>query len=470
MLRIFLAILFIFFINMPSLAQSYGNPLDENEYPIPEQVGPFSTIDSDSVISGSVSKGLEINLDNCIRIALGNNPEINAAFQDILAADARIKQIWSNFFPTFSWQTSYTHIKQLQLSDALGENLQFDYYLLGQISLQAMLYDFGITQNQATIRRLDYEGYKKTFEAIVNDVIFQTKDAYFNVLYSYENLAVATDTVEKFQLFYDQARSFYSSGMNPKVDVTIAQSDLSKAKLGLIQAQNSVNLAIARLNNIMGVPYMEKYHINDKLDIKPLNISFEKSVAIARESRPELKFAEIKVENARQNVKLMKKQFFPTLSFEAQYQRGGKHWTSNDGFNIGGFLIFPGINIALIRNNIKEANYLYDKELANARNTQNTIYLEIQNAFLKLEEKRDQLPVAQLQVKQAKEYYDLSFGRYRVGEASPIELKNAQTTYQDAKLTYYNSLYEYNSAKAQLEKAIGKNLAADCDIIEFKKD
>lgn len=47
----------------------------------------------------------------------------------------------------------------------------------------------------------------------------------------------------------------------------------------------------------------------------------------------------------------------------------------------------------LIRNEIKEARYLYDRELANAR-TPNSIYLEIQNAYLKLDEKRNQLPVA----------------------------------------------------------------------------
>ena len=143
-----------------------------------------------------------MSLDNCIKLALGNNPKINAAFQDILASDARVKQVWSNYFPTISWQTGYTRLRQLQLSDALGENLEFNYYLLGQASLQQMLYDFGVTQNQATIRKLDYEGYKKTFEAVVNDVIYQTKDAYYNVLYAYENKRIAYDTVEKYQLFF----------------------------------------------------------------------------------------------------------------------------------------------------------------------------------------------------------------------------------------------------------------------------
>jgi outer membrane protein TolC len=147
---------------------------------------------------------------------------------------------------------------------------------------------------------------------------------------------------------------------------------------------------------------------------------------------------------------------------------GGKHWTSNYGYNLGGYLNFPTVNGMLIKNEIKEAKYLYDKELAKAKNTQNQIYLEIQKAYLTLEEKKNQMPVAMLNVKQAKENYELSFGRYKVGEASPTELKDAQINYQQAQLSYYSAMYQYNSAKAALEKAIGKNLVANPeDVVEL---
>lgn len=449
-------------------AKGIGNKLNSDEFPQSENVLPNVEVKPDFVIAGSVEKNIDMTLDNCIRLALGNNPQINAAFQDILASDARIKQVWSNYFPTITWQTGYTKLKQLQLSDALGRNLEFNYYLLGQVSLQEMLYDFGVTQNQATIRKLDYEAYKKTFEATVNDVIYQTKDAYYNVLFAYEAKRVAQDTVDKYQLFYNQARAFYTTGMNPKVDVTIAETNLSSAKLKLIQAENAVNLAIAKLNNVMGVPYIERYDVLDRLQYKPINLTFEQAIDTARDSRPELKLAEIRVEGTNQTVKLTKKSYFPTISLEGQYQRGGKSWNSNYGYNFGAYLTFPSINAMLIRNEIKEAKYLYDKELANARNTQNAIYLEIQNAYLRLEEKRNQLPVAILQVKQAKENYELSYGRYRVGEASPTELKDAENSYEQAQLTYYTALYEYNSAKALLEKSIGKNIVDDDDIVEME--
>ena len=431
---------------------------------------PKTTEKADFVIEGSVEKNIDMTLDRCIELALGNNPQINAAFHDILASDSRIKQVWSNYFPQISWQTGYTRIRQLQLSDALGQNLTFNYYILGQVTLQQMLYDFGVTQNQATIKRLDYEAYKTTLGATINDVIYQTKDAYYNLLLAFESKKVAEDTVNKFEMFYNQAKAFYEIGMNPKVDVTIAEVNLSNAKLQLIQADNAVNLAIARLNNIMGVPFIDQYNVQERLQYQPVDITFNQAVDIAREARPELKLAELKVESANQTLKLVKKSYFPTLSVEGQYQVGGKNWTSNYGYNFGGYLNFPTVNGMLIKNEIQEARYLYDKELANARNTQNQIYLEIQNAYLTLEEKKNQMPVALLGVKQSKENYELSYGRYRVGEANPTELKDAQINYQQAQLSYYNAMYQYNSAKAALEKAVGKNLAAESsDIIELEK-
>lgn len=448
-----------------------GNKLNDKEYPHAEAVLPKADEQkADFIIEGSVEKNIDMTLDKCIELALGNNPQINAAFHDILASDTRIKQVWSNYFPQLSWQTGYTKIRQLQLSDALGQNLTFNYFILGQVTLQQMLYDFGVTQNQATIKRLDYEGYKATLGATINDVIYQTKDAYYNLLFAFENKKVAEDTVNKFEMFYNQAKAFYEIGMNPKVDVTIAEVNLSNAKLQLIQADNAVNLAVARLNNIMGVPFIDKYNVQERLNYHPVNITFNKAVDIARDARPELKLAELKVESANQTLKLVKKSYFPTISVEGQFQVGGKSWTSNHGYNLGGYLNFPTINGMLIKNEIQEARYLYDKQLATAKNTQNQIYLEIQNAFLTLTEKQNQMPVALLQVKQAKENYELSYGRYRVGEANPTELKDAQINYQQAQLSYYSALYQYNSAKAQLEKSIGKNISPQTDdIIELER-
>ena len=179
------------------------------------------------LIVGGVEEVMDVSLEECLKYALGNNPRIQAAMQDVFASDARIKQAWSSYFPQVSWQTGYSRIKQLQLSDALGENLIFNYFILGQVSASQMLYDFGVTQNQVTIRKLDSQGYKVSLTGTVNDVLCEVKKSYYAFQYALESKKVAEEMVQRYEAFYNQAKAFYMAGTSPKVDVTIAEVNLS---------------------------------------------------------------------------------------------------------------------------------------------------------------------------------------------------------------------------------------------------
>lgn len=448
--------------------ETLGNSIVKEEYPSGGEVSPVETEqnkqDKDFVIEGSVEKSMDVNLNDCLKLALGNNPRIRVALNDSLASHTRIAQTWSNYFPQLNWQSGYSKNRSLQTASMMGSAAKdYNYYVLGQISLSQMLYDFGVTQNTVTIKKLDYEAYKTSLTGVINDVIYQTKDAYYNLLFAYENKKVAQDTVKKYEMFYNQAKAFYEIGMNPKVDVTIAEVNLSNAKLSLINAENGIDMAVAKLNNAMGVPYLNKYNVQERLRYNPIKLSISDAFKLANESRPELKLAGIKIEEANQAVKLARKSYFPTLQAQGNYARGGESFNDTYGFNYGVYLNFPAVNGMLINNQIKEARFLYDKQLADAQVTKNSVYLEIQNAYLALDEKKNQIPVALLQVKQAKENYELSYGRYRVGVGNPTELKDAQNSYQAAQLSYYKALYEYNSSKAGLEKAIGKNIIGEND-------
>ena len=450
-----------------------GNDIAKEEYPESKDVEPkietgVSASDA-TVIQGGVETSIDVTLEDCLRFALGNNPRIQYALQDVFASDARVKQAWSSYFPQIGWQSGYTRIRQLQLSDVFGENLVFNYWILGQVTASQMLYDFGVTQNQVTIRKLDNQGYKITLTETVNDVVCEVKKAYYNLQYAIEAKKVAEDMVKKYEAFYDQAKAFYKVGTNPKVDVTIAEVNLSSSKLSLIQAENAVDIAMAKLNNTMGLPYGNKYNISENLRYDPCDVTLDSVIKIAEESRPEFQLADVKLEQARQNVKLVKKSWFPQISAEGQYQIGGAHPTSNYGYNFGGYINFPTINGMLIRNEIKEAKALYSRESASATDVKNNIYFEVQNSYITMREKKNKIPVAFLGMKQAKENYELSYGRYRVGVGNPIELKEAQVQYQNAMLTYCQTMYEYNTAKADLEKSIGKNLNSGEVELQAKK-
>lgn len=438
--------------------------IKKEKFPAGADVEPKVKLPKDGeqeAIKAGIENTIYVNLEDCMKLALGNNPKIQSAMQDVFASDARIKKVWSAYFPKFSWQSGYSRIRQLQLSDVFRENLIYSYWVLGQISGSQMLYDFGVAQNKATIRKLDNISYRIILTGTVNDVIYNVKDAYYYLQYALEALKVAEDTVVQYESFYEQAKSFYSAGVKPKVDVTISEVNLSNAKLNLIQAEHAVEIAMAKLNNAIGIPYFMRYSIDDRLKYDACDINLEKAVKIAEKSRPEFQLAEVKVEQAKQNVKLVKKSWHPEFYIQGQFEVGGRHPDSNYGYTFGGYINFPTINGMLIKHEIREARSLYSKEQANAINTKNNIYLEVQQAFYNLNEKKSQIPVAYLGMKQARENYELSCGRYKVGVGDPVEFNDAQVQSKNAQLTYYRTLYEYNSSRASLENSIGHNLCQD---------
>lgn len=83
--RILLLSLIIGMTSTVAIGADIRNKVNEKEYPSADKVLPANPPKADFVIEGSVEKNIDMTLDKCIELALGNNPQINAAFHDILA-------------------------------------------------------------------------------------------------------------------------------------------------------------------------------------------------------------------------------------------------------------------------------------------------------------------------------------------------------------------------------------------------
>ena len=81
--------------------ESLGNEIVKEEYPESKDVEPVVENEQSYTIAGGVEEVIDISLEECLCAALGNNPRIQAALQDVFASDARIKQAWSSYFPQF---------------------------------------------------------------------------------------------------------------------------------------------------------------------------------------------------------------------------------------------------------------------------------------------------------------------------------------------------------------------------------
>ena len=103
-------------------------------------------------------------------------------------------------------------------------------------------------------------------------------------------------------------------------------------------------------------------------------------------------------------------------------------------------------------------------------NTRQSVYLEVKQAYIDLQNAKDSIPVSQLAMMQAKEQYDLASGRYKVGLGDAVELKDAENTYRKAQLEYYSNLMNYNIAAANLERVTGAPIVPVVNDTENKQD
>ncbi len=431
------------------------------EYSIPTNVYMPVGEKSDKVVKleGGISKSIELNMADCIELALINNPKIKAAYAKSEVAKYQKWETLAGYTPRLDWSSSLKHTMP-DLSMIRGMRASaFDKYVLGTISIKQLVYDFGYTQNRYTINKIAHEKTKTEIDSTVNEVVCAVKDAYYNLAYAYDKRKVATEALDNYTKTYHQAMAFWEVGTKTKVDVLFAQTNMEQARADLISANNNIDVAYSRLNNAMGLPFSDPYMIDISLKYEPVEITMKEAIEIANNARPNLKGAMLSVDEANQGVKLAWKSFLPSVEFEASYSRGGvDSWTDRYWYDIGGYVSFPTVNPILIRNQIKEAKALYQQTQFDVKAQINDIYYEIQDVYTRLKDARARIPVAKTAMEKAQENYELTSGRYKVGYGDAIELKDSQVALVSAKLAYYQTIYDYNSARANLEKSIGQTL------------
>ena len=450
----------------PEVLEEYSIPTD-----IYMNVG--ETSDKTVRLEGGVSKSIELNMADCLELALINNPKIKSAYAKSEIAKYQKWETLAGYSPRLDFSSSINRQKP-DLS-MLRSNMKigaFDKYTLGQIGIRQLVWDFGYTQNKYTIDKIAYEKSKAEIDRTVNEVVCAVKDSYYNLLYAFDRQKVARETLDNYTKTYHQAMAFWEVGTKAKVDVLFAQTNMEEARAQLISADNNVDIAYSRLNNAIGLPFVDPYMIDTSLKYEPVQITMKEAVEIANNSRPDIKGAMLNVEGANQAVKLSWKTVMPALEIQANFGKGGiEDWTERDWYNYGGFLSFPTVNPILLRNQVKEAKAQYKQVQYDTKAQINDIYYEIQSVYTRLKDAHARIPVAKVAMERAQENYDLTSGRYKVGYGDAIELKDAQVALANAKLGYYQTIYDYNSARANLERAIGQTLKAESsEVINNEQD
>jgi outer membrane protein TolC len=262
--------------------------------------------------------------------------------------------------------------------------------------------------------------------------------------------------VGQFQQHLDQAKAFFEVGTKPKFDVTKADVDLSGAKLNLLRAENAFRLGVVALNNAMGIPEAPEYEIPDFVPSLNKKVDLEEATRKAYDHRPDLMAIAMKKKSLEQSIELARKGYYPSVSGTASYDWGGKYLPLVQGWSIGAQLEVPLFEGFSTKYQVEEARANLDVLAANEAFLRQTIYQEVKQAWLNIDDAADRIVTAELAVRQANENLDLANGRYASEVGSPIEVTDALVAVSNAKTAFISAWSDYRLAEASLEKAIGE--------------
>ena len=432
--------------NIPTTKEQTSNKKDNVFEPSP-------------AMEASVSTNAIISVDDCVKIALENNPLIVSQMMSKDIYKNKVAQAWSNYFPTLTAGVSYSR-NDMMVTNFAFPMQQYNLWNTPQLGFNQLIYDFGKTGAQAGVAKKTFEASQENLQASINDIVYQVKSAYYNLLFLQQQVEVYEDSVLQYQIHLKQAEAYYDIGSKAKIDVSTAKYNLDNTKLTLITAKNSVDDGFAKLTNAMGTPEIPEFSIKDRLDKKRYDVKFEEILNIAYESRPELMAAKKKMEGSKLLVKSAKVAFLPDIRGFGTYTNGGKKVDTDYGYQIGAQLAYSNVNLYLMKKQVDEAKMTYKKDQADYEIQRQKVYLDVKQAFIQLRNSQQSIPVARSSMQVAQERYDLAAGRYKVGLGDAIELKDAQNELMTARLQYYNTLMQYHISAANVERVMGAPLSS----------
>jgi len=406
-----------------------------------------------------------LSLSQALEIALKANLALKKSKDEIDAARA-IKNISrANFLPTFNTQYSYKRRDdELTQLGSTGRPI-----VLTPLEEYAFVASFSqpIFRRFSLINQYKVAGYGLDIAKISEkgtrlEVIFMVEKAFFTLLKARKLHSVAKDAVKLLSALSEVAKNFYQVGMTPLNDWLKAQVELANAKQDLIVANNNLGFAKSEFNIILRRPVNATVEITDILDYSPLENNFEYYHDMAVQNRFEIKVADLNVEIADREVKIAKKDLYPSINLEGSYYEIGTDWdvdggegiSDADGWSISAVATWNFWEWGRTCYGVKEKLSRLSQAKHDKEELYDNVQLEVKRSYLKARESEKNITTIEKAIEQAKENLRISEEQYKHQVATSTDVLDAQTLLSKTMTNYYNALYDFKISKASLRRVI----------------
>ena len=403
---------------------------------------------TDPILQGHIKKGLQNNLD--IRIAM----------QNIVAAEATMKQGKAGYFPTLSGNADWTH-QQLSKNSQLGSFLQDrstdQYQLTGTLSWEADIWG-KIRSN----KRAANAAYLQTIaanQAVKTQLIANIASTYYQLLSMDAQIKVAELTLINRNESIETILALKDAGNVNEVGVK--QTEAQKYATEIIIADLKNNVII--LENALSILLGESPRKIDRSTLEDQAMQPEITLGVPAtllRNRPDVIAAEYNLISTFEQTNVARSNFYPTFKVTAT---GGfqsidlQQWFSANSFfaNVVTGLTQPIFNQRQIKTRFEVAKANQEKAYLQFEQSLLTAGREVSDALAQYNNETAKITIREKQVDALKKAADYSDELLTYGLVNYLEVLTAKDNALNTELNLIDNKYKQYNAIIQLYRALG---------------
>jgi len=415
---------------------------------------------------------LIVSLPKALEIALSKSPTIKVADKEIVRVDYSKKEKFAALYPTISGTGSYSRNLQNQKSvisfNGVPTVLEFGVDNNFSAGVSASLPIIAPTL-WATLKMSEYDAQLALESARSSKIALanQVTKAYYTLLLAQDSYDVFVksynNTAENTRVIADK----YKQGVLSEYEWIRADVQSRNAQSNIVSAQSAVNLSKQQLKMLMGLNMFSEIKVEGKLS------DFEKNMygdvmsldTVALRENTDLKQFDIKSKQFDQTLQIQKTAWYPTLGASLSYSY---NYMGNDADKFSDYTKFPAsmlgfsLSVPIFQGGSRYYKYkqikIQQDELKDQRdNLKKSVELQMITSLDNIKKAIAKIESDKKAMSQAEKAMTISKTRYDVGAGTFLDITNSELAYIQAGLSYNQSIYDYLSAKADLEKLFGKD-------------
>jgi outer membrane protein TolC len=300
---------------------------------------------------------------------------------------------------------------------------------------------------------------------------------YYAIVASQRKLANSQRSVSEAERFLDITQKQERGGEVAHADVVKAQIDLAQRRRDLKEAQLAIDKAKIALGVLIFPAFSTDFAVVDDFEDPAILPPVDEAQAQAKSSSPDLKAAQATIQQAGYEASIARYQYLPSLALDLFYGIDANQFavTSHDtqatgrstlpnfevasrnnlGYVAQATLNIPVWNWGATKSKIKQAELKRDQAQLDLNVAQRTLDSNLAAAYAEADGARSQIESLRGSVDLSNESLRLTLLRYQAGEATALEVVDAQNTVTSARNAYDDGLARYRIALATLQTLTG---------------